>query len=227
VKRIRKSVEPAPLVAWKASLRPRTFIPDWEDFDPGARSAVRVTLHADQGQICCYCMGSIANGAFHIEHFKPRNAFEHLTYSWLNMLASCEGYSRPDVNGVLIESQLQCGQYKDNWFEAGVTIDPLRANVEKHFRFRLDGRIAAEKSLSPQGKAAVDETIRRLNLNAPSLIERRKQLLILASDSFKEMGRAEWRAKYLRTPAGGPFQEFWSALAYNFNKHWDAKFANP
>lgn len=226
MKRIRKSAEPAHLAAWKARLRPRTLIPDWTDFDPHARKAVRATLRADQAQICCYCMGSIANGAFHIEHFKPRSDFKSLTYHWPNMLACCESYSHPAVNGVLVETQRQCGQAKDDWFVAGVTVDPQRATVEKLFRYRLDGKIAAEKSLNPQKKAGVEETIRRLNLNAPSLVERRKQLLTLATKSFEMLGRAEWRARYLGMPAGEPCHEFWGALAYNFAKHWDAKFAN-
>jgi hypothetical protein len=81
--------------------------------------------------------------------------------------------------------------------------------------------------LGQQNKAAVEETIRRLNLNAPSLVERRGQLLELASESFEELERAEWRAKYLDAPAGGPFQEFWGARSYNFAKHWNAEFAKP
>jgi uncharacterized protein (TIGR02646 family) len=182
---------------------------------------------ADQGLICCYCMGSIANGAFHIEHFKPRTAFERLTYSWRNLLVSCEGFSHPTVNGMLVESQGQCGQAKENWFVPGVTVDPQGAAVEAAFRYRLDSKIAAGKTLSRPKKNAIEETIKHLNLNAPSLVERRKQILTLATESFEKLGRAEWRASYLATPVGGPFNEFWAALAYKFNKHWDAKFARP
>jgi uncharacterized protein (TIGR02646 family) len=212
------------LTGWKATLRPRTLIPDWDDFDSTARNAARAQLLSDQGQLCCYCMGSIANGAYHIEHFRPRSAFRSLTYRWSNLLASCEGYSATAVNGVTVETQRQCGQAKDDWFVAGITVDPQATMVEPLFRYRLDGIIAAEKALQPARKAAVNETIKRLNLNAPSLVERRKQLLAHASSSIHKMSRAEWRHFYLDTPAGGPFQEFWAALAYNFRKHWDIRF---
>lgn len=225
MKLIRKSAEPAALTAWKAGLRPRNLIPDWDTFDPVARDAVRTQMQADQGQVCCYCLGTISNGAFHIEHFRPRSVFKSRTYNWRNLLASCEGHSAPFVNHVAVETQIQCGKAKDNWFVSGVTVDPQHVAVERLFRYRLDGVIAAEKSLQNQRKATVTETILKLNLNAPSLVERRRQLLAKAAEAAETMGRAKWREVYLATPAGGPFQEFWSALAYNFRKHWDANFS--
>ncbi|MEY2925700.1 MAG: hypothetical protein RL367_177 [Pseudomonadota bacterium] len=220
------TAEPDLLRAWKATIRPRTRVPDWQEFGPPASDAVRIALASDQGQICCYCMGTIANGAFHIEHFRPRSAFERQTYRWKNLLASCEGYRHPNVNGVVVDSQRQCGAAKENWFRSGVTIDPQATGVESHFRYRLDGKIAAAKSLPKARKNAVNESIDHLNLNAPALVERRKQLLAQAAESFVKMSRADWRAKYLAVGGEGRLQEFWAALNYNFTKHWDVRFPN-
>jgi uncharacterized protein (TIGR02646 family) len=223
VKRIRKGSEPPELVAWRAALRPRGAVPDWESFGDPARGATRTGLAADQFQLCCYCTAAIDRGDYHIEHWKPREHYRDLTYIWSNMLASCESYRNENIEGEIVETQRHCGAAKDNWFEDGVTVDPQHREVETWFRYPLSGRLAASKTLSTAHFNNVETTISKLNLNAPSLVTRRRKLLARAAQDAASMSRDNWRARYL-DPRGQAYQEFWPALNYNYVKHWAARF---
>ena len=180
---------------------------------------MREALSAEQHCLCCYCAGTIAHGAFHIEHFKPREAFEQFTYTWRNLLASCQGGGQQN----LVRERRHCGIAKDNWFEDGVTVDPLRASVERLFHYTLIGKIFPGKKLDKAQADAAGRTIETLNLNAPVLIERRGALLAKAAMDANEMDRAAWRARYLDVQ-GDRLQEFWPALNYNYTRHWSRIF---
>jgi hypothetical protein len=80
VRQIRKGEEPGELAAWRAALCPRNAVPSWEAFGDPPRGAVRMRLAADQAQLCCYCTGTIVDGNYHIEHFRPRKLYRALTY---------------------------------------------------------------------------------------------------------------------------------------------------
>jgi hypothetical protein len=124
----------------------------------------------------------------------------------------------------VVETQRHCGDAKNSWFEEGVTVDPQRADVERLFRFPLTGKIAANKRLSQERSAAAEGMIEKLRLNAPSLVARRRNLLALAAQHANEMTRIEWVNSYIAQRPDGSFQEFWSALHYNYTKIWTANF---
>ncbi|WHU03675.1 retron system putative HNH endonuclease [Sphingomonas sp. NIBR02145] len=224
MRRIRKSVEPGPLRSWREALRPRGSIPPWDDFPDPPRLTVRTRLAADQGQICCYCAGTVARGNFHIEHFRPRETYPRQTYRWANLLASCQASGRPPRATDVIETQQHCGAAKDNWFEDGVTVSPLEANVEGLFRYTLAGKVFPSKSLRGRYDS-VDQTINRLNLNAPLLVARRAAMLQKANADASTLSRAAWTAHYLDPKAGGQLHEFWPALRYNYDKFWSERLA--
>jgi uncharacterized protein (TIGR02646 family) len=208
VKRIRKGNEPTELVAWRAALRPRDAVPPWETFGDPPRGAVRTKLATDQTQLCCYCTATIANGGYHIEHFRPRKHYYALTYQWANLLASCQTYRRTSIASEIVETQIHCGDAKGNWFEEGVTVDPQSPEVEAWFRYPLSGKIAASKQLSTAHFAHVNMTIVKLNLNAPSLVARRRALLAMAGEDAASMSRDRWFERYLSTRVDASLQEF-------------------
>jgi uncharacterized protein (TIGR02646 family) len=224
VRQIRKGEEPGELAAWRAALRPRNAVPPWDEFGDPPRGAVRERLAADQIQLCCYCTGAIANGNYHIEHFKPRHPYRALTYRWKNLLASCESYRHPNVDGEIVETQRHCGEAKDDWFEEGVVVDPQHRDVESWFRYPLSGKVAASKQLSDARIVHVEKTIIKLNLNAPSLVARRRALLTLAGVDAAAMTRDRWLEQYLNPHRDAYIQEFWPALSYNYQKHWSVGF---
>jgi len=214
MRRIRKGAQPRELAAWRRRIRPRGFIPPWGQLTNPPSGAMRDALATEQRQLCCYCTGSIVAGNFHIEHFCPRAADRTFTYIWFNLLASCQG-GDPDIVG----PRRHCGAAKDNWFVVGVTVDPRRAGVEALFRFPLSGKIFPAKHLDANRYRAVDTTITKLNLNAPSLVSRRAAILSRANMDVVSLDRATWRRRYLEEQ-DGQLQEFWPALNYNFELHW-------
>lgn len=216
---IRKGSEPAALTTWRSSIRPRGFIPPWNEFTNPPREEVRRLLSLEQRSICCYCCASIIGGNFHIEHFRPREYFDTLTYTWRNLLASCESWNRDSIDGEIVESQSHCGDAKGNWFECGVTTDPQSPSVEALFRFPLSGKIYPSKRLRSRYKQ-VQQTIDKLNLNAPSLVKRRSLLLTYAGQDVSVLPHAEWRSRYLLPDLDGTLHEFWPALNYNYNLLW-------
>ena len=179
---------------------------------------MRVQLAEEQRQLCCYCTGAITRGNFHIEHFCPRDADDKLTYTWSNLLASCQG-----LGSDLVDTRRHCGAAKDNWFVEGTTVSPLKAGVESLFRFPLSGKMYPNKDLCPATYAAVDLTISHLHLNAPSLVARRAEILARAALDTGAIDCAAWRTRYLNEH-DGKLQEFWPALSYNFTRHWRSRF---
>ncbi len=224
MRRICKGSEPSELAAWRAALRPRNAVPPWETFGDPPRGAVRTRLAADQAQLCCYCTATIADGSYHIEHFRPRAYYPALTYRWENLLASCQTYRHASVASEIVETQLHCGDAKGNWFEQGVTVDPQYPDVEAWFRYPLSGMVAASKQLSAECFTHVDTTITKLNLNAPSLVARRRILLARAGEDAASMHRDRWLERYLSTRGDASLQEFWPALSYNYQKLWSPRF---
>lgn len=146
---VHKPGEPAALRAWRDALRPRGSIPPWNQFPDPPRSMVRAQLAIDQGHICCYCDGTIARGNFHIEHFRPREFYERLTYRWTNLLGSCQTSRTAPVEGAIIETQLHCGDAKGSWFEEDVTVSPLEPRLESLFRYTLRGKVSPARPCEP------------------------------------------------------------------------------
>lgn len=223
MRRIFKSPEPQALLAWKTDKNWQGNPSPWDMLSGAASEAIRTTASSDQRQLCCYCTGSIGSGAFHIEHFRPQGIYPALRFAWPNLLASCESYKKEEFEGVAVEAQLHCGHRKGDWFVEGVTTDPLVAGVEAKFRFPLSGKVFPAKGLQGQDYVSVQSTIDELNLNAPSLRLRRAAILTRAAQDIEKLVKAEWIARYLPTDAS-VLPEFWPAIQYNFQKHWEPIF---
>jgi len=228
VRRIYKSREPQALLNWKRGKPWRTSPEPWSRFPKGPKDAVRDQARSDQCGICCYCCGSIVGGEFHIEHFRPQSetAFPRLRYEWSNLLASCQSYRRDQVSGIPVDTQRHCGDHKEDWFVDGVTVDPQGAGVQACFRFPLSGKIFPSKALAPPEYSAVQETIERLNLQAPSLVARRANLLEQALKDASNLSEKAWRARYLSPSDDGTLPEFLSALKYTFDTKKAALFGS-
>lgn len=227
MKRIYKSPEPAALIAWKVGKDWQGDPPPWDALSQAASTAIITTASADQGQLCCYCTGSISNEARHIEHFAPQGVaiYATLRFAWPNLLASCQGLPPPGpATKNLVNTQRHCGQFKGNWFDPALTINPTN-DIAGLFRFELDGRIRPVETLPGGASDAVRATIDKLNLDAPSLRARRAEALGAAAADAEELDDADWRWAYLDPKPDGSFNEFWPALNYNYEKHFRAMLA--
>lgn len=169
MKHIVKGPESAELAAWKAEWGSEGRAPKWEDLPGDVSQATKRALFAEQGHLCCYCGRRIVDGDSHVEHFVPRSpktGDPSLTFSWDNLLASCQAnLTRGDP--------IHCGIKKGDWYDASLLVSPLDASCEARFRFELDGRVRAAHEADP----AAAETIRRLDLDGPRLRGLRKGVI--------------------------------------------------
>lgn len=127
----------------------------WDDVSAASKAEIRKSLEAMQGRKCAYCEGPLDSLGHHIEHFRRRHDFPHLTFDWSNLFWSCD---QPD----------SCGRYKDGKagrYNVNDLIDPCIDDPDRFFRFRSDGTISIRPGLSPADVRRAQETLRVFNLN--------------------------------------------------------------
>jgi uncharacterized protein (TIGR02646 family) len=108
-----------------------------------------------QGRRCAYCEGPLDSLGQHIEHFRRKRRFPHLTFEWANLYWSCD---QPD----------SCGHYKDHGagdYNIADLLEPCIDNPDRYFRFRFDGTISIRSDLSERESFRASETLRVFNLH--------------------------------------------------------------
>lgn len=139
MKRIFKNAEPLDFANWKSAHPAATYADLRDDVHfPGAnnaRRALRASLVSEQKGLCCYCESKIADGNFHVEHFRPKDItkFPHLQLDYSNLHASC--HIEP-IGG----ADECCGHNKKNEFSSDL-ISPLDSDCESHFGYNAMGEI--------------------------------------------------------------------------------------
>lgn len=127
----------------------------WDDLDWCEREEIRACLGQMQGLRCAYCEGDLGVLNHHIEHFRPRKTFPHLTFSWGNLYWSCD---KAD----------SCGHYKDHsagTFDVSDLVDPCADDPDIYFRFRSDGTISIRSGITQDQEHRARETLRVFNLD--------------------------------------------------------------
>lgn len=128
---------------------------NWDDLDFNHREKIRVCLEQMQGRRCAYCEGDLDALGQHIEHFRPKGAYPHLTFAWVNLYWSCY---KDD----------SCGRYKDHGagaFDVVDLIDPCSDDPDMYFRFRSDGTISVRSGITQYQEHRARETLRVFNLD--------------------------------------------------------------
>lgn len=147
----------------------------WEDMGP-IRQELREHILTEQRDLCAYTEVYLSGGdSCHIDHYHTRNLFPEETFSYDNMLVSCN-------------SEIFGAKYKDKQIKEKADyedlINPLEEDPTNYLEFTFTGDVVAVDT-STKG----EKTISVFNLNEKSLVERRKiAALNLASmmDSFTE-----------------------------------------
>ncbi len=162
MKHILKGEEPEELVDWKA-LPNEDWQPTYADLQSPEKQAVKKSLMAEQGYICCYCERRLLDVDSHIEHLQPQSddAVDSLDYG--NMLCSCQKQIKQG-------EPRHCGNLKSNH---SISITPLDADCEKQFAYTHDGEIQAE----PTGNVSAQQTIKILGLGIPKLNAMRRMVV--------------------------------------------------
>lgn len=144
----------------------------WDQLDYSVRIKTREhILIKEQNYICGYTELpiDINNTSSHIDHYKKRNLYPNLCFSWNNLIVA----SNDDDFGA---------RYKDNNYiitpnQYSFILNPVTDNPNDYFEYATWGEIIPKKSgLTEAEKDKADETIKAFKLDHQSLINRRKTL---------------------------------------------------
>ena len=89
MKYIVKQAEPIALKEWKA-LANDDWQPTYGTLSGEVKKAVKDSLQAEQGGICCYCERELRDEDSHIEHFQPQHDPNVDPLDYANLLCSCQ-----------------------------------------------------------------------------------------------------------------------------------------
>ena len=205
MKHVVKGSEPRLFAEWKGCAN-ENWRPSWENLGGEPKKALKESLIAEQGSICCYCERRLEENDSHIEHFRPRcdPAVDPLEYS--NLLCSCQENLRRG-------EPRHCGNLKGDWFDPALLVSPLSVDCERRFAFTGDGGITP----ADEKDSAASETIKRLGLNISKL----RALRAGAVEPFldEDLSPEEMRcfvSGYLAKDDAGRFGEFWTTIRYLF-----------
>ena len=129
-------------------------IDNWNHLTPEHKEEIRQRLEVMQGRRCAYCEGCLNTFGQHIEHFRRKHVYPHLTFAWKNLFWSCNCHDR-------------CGHHKDHGagqYNPDDLIDPTIDDPEDYLRFFTDGTIGLTPGLSERQQHRAHETIRVFNL---------------------------------------------------------------
>ena len=139
---------------------------NWNDVG-GYKREIRASLFQMQGPRCAYCEGAVYSDA-HVEHFRRKRHFRHLTFDWSNLFLSC------DVRE-------HCGHYKDRPRGAGYNPDdivkPDEEDPDDYFYFHSSGTVRPRSGLDVVKQRRASETIRVFNLDCSFLQAERRRAI--------------------------------------------------
>jgi uncharacterized protein (TIGR02646 family) len=208
MKQITKQAEPQELIAWKA-LANENWQPTYDDLRGEEKQAVKQSLMAEQGYLCCYCESRLIDDDSHIEHFQPQNDPRIDPLNYANLLCSCQ-------NRIAKGDPRHCGNLKNGWFDEQLLVSPLENGCEERFAYSGDGLIRP----SDQADERARVTIEKLGLDIAKLNDLRKKVI----DPFVdvELSETEFRqfvTGYLRQDAQGMFGEFCTTIRHLFGAY--------
>lgn len=167
MKYIDKKKEPSLFTTWKTSHPGATYKDDLCSSDPSAvaaKQALKDSLIAEQGHLCCYCECRITSQTSHIEHFKPKGnpLYSSLQLDYSNLLASCTKTptGSPDEH---------CGHKKGSDYSTNL-VSPLETDCSSHFTYDINGGIGYSDNRG-------NETITMLHLDSAALNAKRKIMI--------------------------------------------------
>ncbi|MEM7557186.1 MAG: retron system putative HNH endonuclease [Cyanobacteria bacterium P01_A01_bin.84] len=212
MKYIRKKKQPSSLADWNRKLGNK--VPNWKSFARGVKNELYQALLAEQGYICGYCGIPISRKKCHIEHFRPKSKYRHLTFEYTNLIASCQGEDEKKPT-----RPVHCGHKKGAWFDEELMISPLDQNCTKYFHYSGYGEIIPTEK--PELEAAAKTTIQKLALNIDKLRKMRRAAIdgVLEVTEGLTPGEIEVLAKsYKKLDSQGKYTPFWATVTYTLEQ---------
>ncbi|NJR14409.1 MAG: TIGR02646 family protein [Calothrix sp. CSU_2_0] len=212
MKYIKKSEEPSSLTVW--NRKQGNKVSNWKSFNKSVKEDVYQSLLQEQGYICCYCGISIGRRNCHIEHFRPKSKYQDLTFTYTNLIASCQGEDE-----VRPTKPVHCGHKKTNWFDEDLMISPLNPQCVKYFRYSGSGDILPTNDVEMQILAKT--TIDILALNIDKLRKMRRVAIDAVLEAIEGLSEAEIELLaqgYQFPDNSGKYTPFSMAISYFLNQ---------
>lgn len=208
MKHITKQEEPQEFLDWKARAND-DWQPTYDELRGEEKKAVKDSLMAEQGFLCCYCERRLTDIDSHIEHFRPQNDPNCDPLNYSNLLCSCQ-------NKIAKGAPRHCGNLKNGWFEEPLLVSPLTEECEDRFAYSGDGGILPSDPADEPARI----TIEKLGLDIRKLCDLRKKAIDPFLDS--ELSESEFRqfvVGYLQKNNMGMFGEFSTTIRHLFGMH--------
>jgi uncharacterized protein (TIGR02646 family) len=129
---------------------------------PEHRQQIWNSLNAMQGEYCAYCESKLQVQKKQIEHFRSRNDFEKLTFTWDNLFGACNEPNR-------------CGNYKENRkknpaYDPDNVVKPDEEALTSYIRLLDNGMIECTMSIDANDRRRVETTLKVFNLNGDTAL---------------------------------------------------------
>ena len=207
MKHIEKGSEPKSLTAYNKKVGKTT---KWKSFNRNVKNDVYQSILYEQGYICCYCGIHISRKRCHIEHYRPKSKYTDLTFTYRNLISSCQGEDEQRPT-----KPVHCGHKKGGWFDENLMISPLDPNCNKYFRYTGAGEILPTED--PEHQAAAETTIKMLALDINKLKKMRRKVVdgvIQATDGLTEKEIKKLAEAYLERDETESYAPFWATIDY-------------
>ena len=185
--KVKKNFEDVPSIL-RSNNREDSFLENVkrENFEVGTKfykvKSVQDRLKKIYSLKCAYCEKKLLDAPKHIEHYRPKDSYFWLAYSWDNLLLSCgECNSIKGVDFKVENSQISYGNEKfDDIHSLGLKYDkkekpyiinPEKDDVLNYIKYRADGTIYSDDK-------RVEHTIEiACKLNRKELVEKREEII--------------------------------------------------
>ena len=207
MKHIEKGSEPQSLTAYNKKVSAST---KWKSFNRKVKNDVYDSILHEQGYICCYCGIRISRKKCHIEHYRPKSKYTHLTFDYSNLISSCQGEDEQRPT-----KPVHCGHKKGGWFDEELMISPLDPNCSSYFRYTGAGEILATPDTEHQ--EAAETTIKMLALDINKLKKMRRKVVdgvIQATQDLSEEEIKQLSEAWLERDTSGRYEPFWATIDY-------------
>lgn len=153
--------EPAIFTHYLSKTQPRR----WEDVDGYvSRTWREYLIKVEQNGVSAYTELPLSLDKSHIDHFFKRD-FNAKVFDWDNLFAD----SLDETFGAKYKDKQKNLDYR-------LLINPAVDNAAAYFEYSPNGKILPSHGLSENATERADYTISIFNLNAPALVERRRQM---------------------------------------------------
>ena len=201
---------------------PEALHPRYDGIPNGVKEGLVAELLAEQMGLCCYCMSSIEEGRFHIEHLAPQSGYKNEEVQYYNLFLSC---------GSKKENLVHCGHIKRDYPIPKLIsyFNPKSGEkCEDYFKYNLQGEILPKQglesmsmnikkidTLNPVTKLLIG-VIEILNLNCDVLKSKRKSVVSTIMGLPDDQAVLRLLAEKLSTPDERGFLQSMVPVAIHF-----------